>query len=117
MTGPQQVSYGLYTIQEGQGAMEVAQAVYGDPKRLTWVLDANRESDFAPGEQVVIPNKKGTLLTAQEGDGVSSIFLRDMPGKSFSQYKDLVFKWNGGYDVDVREGTTIFVPDRQNTGY
>jgi hypothetical protein len=118
MTPPQKVSYGLYTVQEGQGAMDIAQAVYGDPKRLTWVLDANPESDFAPGDKVVIPNKKGTLITAQAGDyGVAGPFLRDMPGRALQQYISLITKWNGGDDLDILPGDVIFVPDRQTNGY
>lgn len=98
--------------------MEIAQAVYGDPKRLPWVLNANPDADFAPGEQIVIPNKKGTLLTAQKGDGIASMFLRDMPGKALSQYLDLLVKWNGGaLGIVVEEGDVLFVPDRQSTGY
>lgn len=117
MIGPQKVDYGLYTIQDGQGAMEIAQAVYGDPKRLPWVLDANPDADFTPGEQITIPNKKGTLLTAQSDDGIASMFLRDLPGKALSQYLDLIVKWNGGAAADVSPGSVIFVPDRQATGY
>ena len=117
MSNPQKVDYGLYTVQEGQGAMDIALAVYGDPKRLTWVLDANIEADFLPGEQLVIPNRKGTILTAQEEDGVASMFLRDLPGKALSQYLSLIIKWNGGDAVDISPGDLVFVPDRQATGY
>jgi hypothetical protein len=117
MSAPQKVNYGLYTVQENQGAMDIAQAVYGDPKRLNWVLDANPDAEFAPGEQIVIPNKKGTILTAQDDDGFTSMFIRDMPGKALSQYLSLILKWNGGEDADVAPGDLVFVPDRQTNGY
>lgn len=117
MSAPQKVDYGLYTIQAGQGAMEIAQAVYGDPKRLPWVLEANPDAEFAPGEQIIIPNKKGTVLTALEDDGVASMFLRDLPGRALSQYLDLIVKWNGGDTMDVKAGDLVFVPDRQTNGY
>jgi hypothetical protein len=117
VSSPQKVAFGLFTIQENQNVMDIAQIVYGDPKRLNWILDANPTADFVPGEKVVIPNKKGTLLTAQEDDGIVSLFQRDLPGKAISQYLDLIRKWNGGYNVDVSVGELIFVPDRQAIGY
>ena len=114
---PQKLDYGVYIVQEGQNPVDIAQEVYNDAKRVKWLLEANPDAEWEPGERVLVPNKKGTLLTARENDGLSTLFQRELPGKSLEQYVALIFKWNGGYGLKIAEGDEIFVPDRQSYGY
>jgi hypothetical protein len=119
MTPARKIDYGVYTLKEGESVVDVSQAVYLSQNRVPWLLEANRDVEWAKaGEKVVVPGKTGTLLTASDGDGLTFMFQRDLPGKSLHQYLPNLLKWNGNVkDIDLVEGDEIFVLDRQPSGY
>lgn len=104
------IDHGLYLLNDGDNARTVAHKVYADPNKGGLLLQAN--GDFDELEHVVVPGKKGRVGEWLEGDSPQKIIGRLFPGQPVSIFIEPFYKWNGGREMHLRPGDTVFIPER-----
>lgn len=107
------VKTGLFLLGEEETSYRsVSQKVYNDPNKYQVILEANAGVLWAPGIQLVIPNRDGRVTIPQEDESSTDLIRRMFPGQPPHMYLDNYFKWNDGFEADELVGIKVFVPER-----
>lgn len=106
------VTEGYYFLRDGEGAVEVAKAVYGgDASKAGSLLHANPEEWF-PEDYITIPGKGGRVANIKPMESPNRLIQRMFPGQPTHLYLKQFYLWNGGEHREFYGGELVFVPER-----
>lgn len=100
---------GLWTLKEGDTPRTIAQYVYGDGHRYADLLKANKDREWVPGAQVVVPNKNCYSTFVREGESPHDVIRRLFPNQMPHLFIDRFLEWNGG-TVDLEVNQFVCIP-------
>ncbi len=106
------VSHGYYVLQTGDDAQQVAHNLYGDVHKSNVLLEANKNTEWTPGNTIVVPNKKGRQSVYKDGESPQQVIERLFPGQPVHLYLNRYFLWNGGHEFPPKSGDFVYVPER-----